>query len=86
MKRWGQHSATKELSAEVPDQLTSGQPPFSPEWYAGAKERHLSSYMTERVNGLNDAAEWMCTFVHAWKPPEVFARVYSPSPFEAAAA
>ena len=24
---------------QVPDKLTNGEPPFSPEWYAGAKER-----------------------------------------------
>eukprot|EP00913_Durusdinium_trenchii_P031285 g29292.t1 len=60
-------------AAGVPDQLTSGQPPFSPEWYAGAKERQrLRDLEIEQLQGLrNDSrhhwAELVWTDLQMWQ-------------------
>jgi len=60
-------------AAGVPDRLTDGQPPFSPEWYAGAKERQrLRDLEIEKLQGLrNDArhqwAELVWTDLEIWQ-------------------
>lgn len=45
------------LRQEVPDKLTNGEPPFSPEWYAGAKERLFTISLHPCASG-NGCATW----------------------------
>jgi len=60
-------------AAGVPDRLTHGEPPFSPEWYAGAKERQrLRDLEIEKLQGLrNDTrhqwAELVWTDLEIWQ-------------------
>ncbi|CAE7239440.1 ADK2 [Symbiodinium sp. CCMP2592] len=60
-------------AAGVPDKLTNGQPPFSPEWYAGAKERQrvrdaeIEKIMSQRNDVRHQWAELMWTDLSVWR-------------------
>ncbi|CAJ1346396.1 unnamed protein product [Effrenium voratum] len=60
-------------AAGVPDKLTNGQPPFSPEWYAGAKERQrlrdleIEHLLSTRNDARHHWAELVWTDLEIWQ-------------------
>mmetsp|Transcript_47602 Transcript_47602/g.111327 ORF Transcript_47602/g.111327 Transcript_47602/m.111327 type:complete len:285 (-) Transcript_47602:158-1012(-) len=60
-------------AAGVPDKLTNGQPPFSPEWYAGAKERQrlrdieIEHLMSQYNDVRHHWSELMWTDLSIWR-------------------
>jgi len=60
-------------AAGVPDKLTNGQLPFSPEWYAGAKERQRlrdiekEELLAQRAGVRTEWAELVWTDLGTWR-------------------